>query len=155
MIRLDLPSPLATEALGQRLAAALRPGDNVLLAGAYGAGKSALARAAIRAALGDATAEVPSPSFSLLQSYEAPGLTLHHLDLWRLPGPEALAELGLEDLAGGASLIEWPQRLGGASPPGALHIALSIVTESARQALLWGWPQARLAALAAGADSAA
>ena len=78
----------ATEAeaalLAQRIALKLKPGDTITLTGDLGAGKTTFARALIRALLNDADAEVPSPTFSLIQTYDAPRLTLAHLDLYRL-----------------------------------------------------------------------
>src|SRR4051794_5597678 len=82
----------ATRALAARLAALLRPGDVVALQGDLGAGKSELARAVIRALAG-AEIEVPSPTFTLVQGYDLPGLRVTHADLYRLADPEDLAEL--------------------------------------------------------------
>ncbi len=77
-----------TEALAARLADLASPGDVILLRGPLGAGKSALARAFLRAASGDPALEVPSPTFTLVQSYPLPGgVVAHHYDLYRLDGP--------------------------------------------------------------------
>ena len=89
----------ATMALGRRLAAALRPGDLVLLDGDLGAGKTALARAVIRTLVGDERLDVPSPSFALVQPYEANGHPILHADLYRLRGAHEVDELGLFDRA--------------------------------------------------------
>ena len=90
-----LPDLRATEALAARLAALARPGDALLLSGPLGAGKSALARAFLRGLTGDPGLEVPSPSFTLVQSYALPGGgQAHHFDLYRLAGPPDLRELG-------------------------------------------------------------
>ena len=140
---LDLPDLAATEALGRRLAALLRPGDAILLEGPLGAGKTALTRALLRAACGDPALEVPSPSYTLVQSYDAPRFTLHHFDLWRLDGPEALAELGFEEARAGVVIVEWPDRLGPLTPPDALTIALRHGQGEARHAILTGWPDRR------------
>lgn len=129
-----------TEALAKRIAAALRPGDAVLLAGPLGAGKSALARAVIRAAAGDPALDVPSPSFTLVQSYETPKGMVHHYDLWRVePGPD-LRELGLDDAFGDITLIEWPDRLDAYTPADALEIILDPQADGVRLARLSGWP---------------
>jgi len=118
-----LPDLAATGRLGAALARALRPGDVVALAGALGAGKTTLARAII-AALGGGE-EVPSPTFTLAQSYELPGGLLWHFDLYRLAQPRDAWELGIEDaFAEAISLIEWPERLGALLPADRLEIAL-------------------------------
>ncbi|CAG4912194.1 unnamed protein product [Acidocella sp. C78] len=113
----------ATAALARQLAAQARAGDALLLSGPLGAGKSTLARAFIRARAGDATLDVPSPSFTLVQTYELDP-PVAHFDLWRLGGPEDVAELGLDAALAGIVLIEWPDRLGPLAPQEALTIAL-------------------------------
>lgn len=106
---LTLKDEAATAELGARIAAALAPGDVVALSGELGAGKTALARAILRR-LG-VTGHVPSPTFTLVQAYETPGLTVHHFDLYRIERASELSELGLDDaVEGGAVLIEWPER---------------------------------------------
>ncbi len=112
------------EHLAAGLAATLRPGNAVLLAGPLGAGKSTFARALLRAACGDASLDVPSPTYTLVQTYDAPGLVLHHYDLWRLDGPDSLAELGWDESRAGVVLVEWPDRLGALAPADALRITL-------------------------------
>ena len=105
-----LPDEAATDRLGDDLASALRPGDVVALEGDLGAGKTSLARAIIRAVAGDPTLDVPSPTFTLVQSYSL-RIPVHHFDLYRLSGPEELEELGLsEALSEGIVLVEWPER---------------------------------------------
>lgn len=123
-LTLDLPTEAATTALGQRLARLALPGDCILLEGPIGAGKSHLARAFIRARLGRAE-EVPSPTFTLVQVYEA-DVEIWHADLYRLTHPDEVWELGLDDAFTRAiCLVEWPDRLGQHLPEGALHIRLS------------------------------
>ena len=114
------------ERVAASLAATLRAGDAVLLSGPLGAGKSTFARALLRAACADPAMEVPSPTYTLVQTYEAPGLTLHHYDLWRLDGPDGLVELGWDDARAGVVLVEWPDRLGALSPADALRIGLEL-----------------------------
>lgn len=97
--------------LAELLALKLRPGDVVALSGDLGAGKTTFARALIRALLGDPEAEVPSPTFSLVQTYGTPRLAVAHADLYRLSDPGETAELGLADAARtGVVLVEWPER---------------------------------------------
>ena len=134
----------ATDALGAHIASKLRPGDAVLLAGPYGAGKTALARALLRALTGDPALEVPSPSYTLVQTYETPIGPVHHFDLWRLDGPGAVTELGWDEAREGVVLAEWPERLGALRPGGALQVALAPAGETARHAVLSGWPEERL-----------
>ena len=97
-------------------------GDAILLEGELGAGKTAFARAFLRAASGDAALEVPSPTFTLVQSYDTRIGTVHHFDLWRLEGPDGLAELGWEEARDGIVLVEWPDRLGALRPHDALTV---------------------------------
>lgn len=122
---LHLADEDATTALGERLADLLRPGDCVLLEGPIGAGKSHLARAIIRARLGRME-DVPSPTFTLVQTYETPaGQEIWHADLYRLSHPDEVLELGLDDaFASAICLIEWPDRLGPHLPPDALRMTL-------------------------------
>ena len=125
--RLILPDLDATRALAARLARGLRPGDLVLLEGDLGAGKSELARAVIRELAG-APITVPSPTFTLLQTYELPGLEIGHADLYRIADAGELAELGLEEcLARGALLVEWPDRAAALWPRERLRVALGAV----------------------------
>ncbi len=151
-LRRDLPDLAATEALAARLAALARPGDVILLDGPFGAGKTAFARAFLRAASFDPALEVPSPSFTLVQSYDTNRGPVHHFDLWRLDGPAALAELGWDEACADIVLAEWPQRLGALRPPEALTLRLELLAGDARRALLTGWPD-RLASLRKEAES--
>jgi tRNA threonylcarbamoyl adenosine modification protein YjeE len=110
MLERHLPDERATARLGEDLAMALRPGDVLALSGDLGAGKTTLARGLIRAMAGDERLDVPSPTFTLVQSYET-RVPLHHFDLYRLTSPHELDELGLDEmLATGAALVEWPER---------------------------------------------
>jgi tRNA threonylcarbamoyladenosine biosynthesis protein TsaE len=121
-----LPDLAAVAAYGARIAARLRPGDVVALSGGLGAGKTTLARA-ILASLGHA-GEVPSPTFTIIESYDAPPLALAavHADFYRLESPAEVRELGLDDYREGAVLLaEWPDHAGGfGDEPGCLAITL-------------------------------
>lgn len=140
-----------TAALARMLAATARPGDVILLDGPVGAGKTHFARAFIRARQGDAAEDVPSPTFTLVQTYDDPlGTEIWHADLYRLTDPSELIELGLDDaLAEGVCLIEWPDRLE-VTPARALWISIANDDDPAlRQITLTGWPDAdRIAARA-------
>ncbi|TPL77247.1 tRNA (adenosine(37)-N6)-threonylcarbamoyltransferase complex ATPase subunit type 1 TsaE [Mesorhizobium sp. B2-3-15] len=113
-----------TARLGEDLALALRVGDVLALKGDLGAGKSTLARALIRVLADDAGLEVPSPTFTLVQSYDT-RVPVHHFDLYRLSSAAELDELGFEEaLAQGAALIEWPERADGYLPKATVLIEL-------------------------------
>lgn len=124
--RLILRDETATAALAARLAAIARPGDVLLLFGPLGGGKTSFARGFIRACAGQPDLEVPSPTFTLMQSYETPSGLISHYDLWRLDGPRGLQELGWDEALAGIVLVEWPDRLGVLTPGEALHIGFSL-----------------------------
>ncbi len=136
---LKLPDLAATERFAAGIAAEVRPGDAILLSGPLGAGKTAFARALLRAAAEDPTLEVPSPSFTLVQSYDTTRGTVHHFDLWRLDGPSALAELGWDDARDDIVLVEWPDRLGELTPPDALHLDFAPAEGDERIVRVAGW----------------
>ncbi|MBB54716.1 MAG: tRNA (adenosine(37)-N6)-threonylcarbamoyltransferase complex ATPase subunit type 1 TsaE [Magnetovibrio sp.] len=144
---LALVDETETEALAVRLSAAVGPGDVIALFGNLGMGKSVFARAFIRAYAG-IDEEIPSPTFTLVQVYEADAAPIFHFDLYRLEAPEEALELGIEEaFVEGISLIEWPDRLGPWMPVNRLEIYLTTGgRESARRARLigYGYWQARL-----------
>lgn len=118
-----LPDEAATTQLGEDLAMAVRPGDVFLLDGDLGAGKSTLARGLIRALAADPAHEVPSPTFTLVQSYDTP-VAVHHFDLYRLSSPDELEELGFDEaVSSGVALVEWAERATDAMPTTSLRIA--------------------------------
>lgn len=120
----------ATHRLAAEIANALEPGDLVTLSGDLGAGKTAFARALIRHLANDPGIAVPSPTFTLMQVYELPRFTLAHADLYRLSGPDELAELGLDDIAvTGVVVMEWPDRAGGQLPGDRIDIAFSLAPD--------------------------
>lgn len=120
----------AVRRLAQLIALKIRAGDTLALHGDLGAGKTTFARVLIRAMLGDGEAEVPSPTFALVQTYNTPRLELAHIDLYRLSDESEALELGIADLAEhGAVIIEWPERAPSLLGGDRLDIAL---TESDR-----------------------
>lgn len=114
----------ATHALGVRLGALLLAGDVVGLSGALGAGKTSLARGAVAAWMG-APCETPSPTFTIMQTYESARGVLTHMDLYRLRSEAEVEEAGvIEAMHGGPCLIEWPDRLGAWAPHNRLDILI-------------------------------
>lgn len=145
-----LPDPTATRALAQRLAPLARRGDLLALRGELGAGKTEFARAFIQAR--GAAEEVPSPTFTLVQTYEPASGAIWHFDLYRLSGPDEVEELGWEEARDdGIVLVEWPDRLGHRLPADRLEIELRQEGETGRRAMLAGYGswRPRLAHLAA------
>jgi tRNA threonylcarbamoyl adenosine modification protein YjeE len=132
-----LADEAATAMLGAQIAAALKPGDAVALAGDLGAGKTTLARAMLRALqVGE---DVPSPTFTLVQHYEAPRLNIDHFDLYRIEDESEVEQLGLDEaLQGGAALIEWPERAGARLPPDTLRIEMEVAGAHSRRAIVSG-----------------
>lgn len=124
--RIFLADDAATAALGAEIAARLRPGDLVLLSGGLGAGKTALARSIVRTLVGDATLDVPSPSFALVQPYEAASGPVLHADLYRLRDPREIDELGLFDRADAIVLVEWPERSPDLASLATMSVALTV-----------------------------
>ena len=126
----DLPDLAAVERFGSALAARLGPGDVIALSGGLGAGKTTLARAII-AALGH-TGEVPSPTFTIIETYPHLQVPLVHADFYRLEDPAEALEIGLEDYREGAALIaEWPDHAGGfAHEAACLEITLEALGET-------------------------
>jgi tRNA threonylcarbamoyladenosine biosynthesis protein TsaE len=130
---LVLAGPDHTDAFGGWLAARVAPGDTVLLSGELGAGKTRLARAMIRSLIGPGgeDEDVPSPTFTLVQTYETPRFQVTHADLYRLPDRADIEELGLGEAAeAGLVLIEWAEKAAWL-PPGALRVRLTAVPGAA------------------------
>jgi tRNA threonylcarbamoyl adenosine modification protein YjeE len=139
---LALPNETATAHLMADLALLIGPGDVITLSGDLGAGKTAAARAMIRYLAGDDALEVPSPTFTLAQTYDLPPFPLVHADLYRVNDANELEEIGLSPLPEGTvALIEWPERAASALPPDRIDIALShrpALGSSARSAEITG-----------------
>jgi len=108
----------------------LDSGDILLLSGDLGAGKTVFARALLRALSKNPDLIVPSPTFTLLQTYEIGDRTVYHFDLYRLGDSDEIYEIGWEEaLSGGIVLVEWPERLDDLTPAGALRIEMSLDQE--------------------------
>ena len=122
----DLPDLQATRTFGRRIAANLAPGDVVALSGGLGAGKTTLSRAILQALGHDG--EVPSPTFTILETYDETRLRAVHADFYRLEHPSEIEELGLEEYRADSVLIaEWPENAGGFThEPSCLSICIEI-----------------------------
>lgn len=130
-IDFPLPDLMATQALARRIAPTLEKGSVVALKGPLGAGKTEFARALLRE-LG-IKGDVPSPTFTLLQVYEAQGLVISHFDLYRLKSSLELDELGWDDaLADGVTLVEWPERAEGRLPSTCLTLDFILSKDGTR-----------------------
>ena len=117
----------ATLRLMEAIAPRIEPGDTITLSGDLGAGKTTLARALIRCLAGNDDIEVPSPTFTLIQSYDLPRFTLVHADFYRLSEPHELDELGFDEFGPGAvTIIEWPDRAGDRLPADRIDIAFTL-----------------------------
>ena len=125
-------SAAETRALGEKLAARLRPGDVLLLEGDLGAGKSELTRG-IAKGLGVAET-VTSPSFTILNVYESGRYPLYHFDWYRLESSEELYELGMDEFLGGdgIAVVEWPGQCPDAVPEGAVRIRMTVAGDNER-----------------------
>ena len=121
-----LADDAATVEFGKELATMLVPGDIVSLVGELGAGKSALARATIRALAGDPELEIPSPTFALVQPYDTPFGPVLHADLYRLGDAAEADELGLLDTPGAMVLVEWAERAEQVADAATIIVELTI-----------------------------
>lgn len=118
-------SEIETIKVAHDFALTLRPHDIVLLNGDLGVGKSVFSRSVIRTLTGDKTLDVPSPTFTLLQTYDTKIGEVYHFDLYRLKSPDELYEIGWEDaLSSGIILIEWPDKLGYLKPKKFMSVDL-------------------------------
>lgn len=142
--------------LAELIALKVRAGDCIALHGDLGAGKTTFARALIRAVLGDPRAEVPSPTFPIVQPYETQRIAIAHFDLYRLASEDDLAEIGFADALGqGMVIVEWPERAPAAMPAERLEIHLAETRDAERRSVALSasgdWPERLGRALAIGA----
>ncbi len=138
--------PDVTCAIAQRLGARLGAGDVILLSGDVGAGKTHFARCLILSLL-DTPEDVPSPTYTLVQTYPGRNTEIWHADLYRLASPGEIVELGLtEAMVEAICLIEWPDRLGDLAPDTALHLTLSAPGAPQERHLHFAWSDPRWAA---------
>ncbi len=139
-IVVPLPDEAATISLGGMLAPELQAGDLVAMSGEIGAGKTTLARAILRAKLGDPQLEVPSPTFTLVQTYQSAGVPIIHADLYRIAGGGELYELGFDEMqASSIVLVEWPERAIERFPTERLDVLLDMDPDTGeRRALISG-----------------
>jgi tRNA threonylcarbamoyladenosine biosynthesis protein TsaE len=136
---LILSSPEETAALAVRMGGVLRMGDTLLLEGPIGAGKTHFARSLIQSRL-ITPEDVPSPTFTLVQTYDAQGSEIWHADLYRLGQPDEVVELGLTDAFETAiCLVEWPDRLGQLAPRNALTLRFSTTDDEDARVLDVTW----------------
>lgn len=135
--------PDATRALAQRLAPILRPSDVILLDGEVGAGKTHFARSLIQSLMTFAE-DVPSPTYTLIQTYPADRAEIWHADLYRLTDANEIVELGLIDAFDDAiCLIEWPDRLGDLAPKGALSMTFAHAEAPMERVVTFAWQDAK------------
>jgi hypothetical protein len=122
---LELEDEAATLAFAQWLAGYIEPGEFITLTGDLGAGKTTLARGFLRALTGDEQLEAPSPTFTLIQTYDGPAYPIVHADFYRLRGADELHQLGWDEIIDGAvTLLEWPEKAESVLPDDRLEIAL-------------------------------
>jgi len=130
-----LPDLSATQDLAGKIAALLRAGDVIALKGDLGVGKTEFARALLQAM--GVKGEVPSPTFTILQTYDTARFSVTHFDLYRLKSANELDELGWDDaLADGVTFVEWPERAGDRLPTDRLDISLAILPGGMRRCLI-------------------
>lgn len=134
-----IPDMAATAVLAQRIANSLQRRDVLLLYGDLGAGKTTLTRAILQA-LNPSIDEVPSPTFTLVQTYDTAKGPVFHYDLYRLKSADEIDELGWdESLADGITIVEWPERLENRVPRNAKIVRLTLAGENGeRSAMLEG-----------------
>lgn len=136
-------TPARTARIAEQLAGALAAGDVLLLSGDIGAGKTHFARSLILSLL-DVPEDVPSPTYTLVQTYEAPGVELWHADLYRLGDISEVEELGLFQAFDEAiCLVEWPDRLGDLAPASALSLSFEQAGADESRRIRFDWSAER------------
>lgn len=121
-----------TISFAKKFARTLRGNEIIALWGTLGMGKTVFAKAVIQELTGRKE-DVPSPTFTLLQTYETPKGEVYHFDFYRLKNPEEAYEIGIEDaFEGGISLIEWPEKIGGLLPKRAIHVRFEMQEKGRR-----------------------
>lgn len=142
---LSLTSPERTEHLGAVFAPFLKPGSVILLSGEIGSGKTLFCRTIIQTRLSEigALEDVPSPTFTIIQTYDLGAYEVFHADLYRLTGPDEIVELGIDEAFSQAIvLVEWPDRLGDLAPENALKMNFELSSEPERELHLeWSDPK--------------
>lgn len=124
--------------LARALARHVQPGDCILLEGDLGAGKTQFSKFFVQS-LTDEETDVPSPTFTIVQTYDADICEIWHFDLYRIEDPDELEEIGwYEDIQDRLTLVEWPERLGNHSPKNALKIEFSIEDNDLRDVKITG-----------------
>ncbi len=127
---IDLPDIQSTERFAREIAKELGPDTLMTLTGDLGSGKTTFARALIRSLVGDPELEVPSPTFTLMQLYDAPAFKIVHCDLYRVAAQDDLVELGWDEAADGALvLVEWADRAGDALSPNRIDVGFILEPE--------------------------
>ncbi len=139
----QLNNPDETNALAEKFAAFLKPGDTILLTGDIGAGKTHFSRSIIQCMLGYAE-DVPSPTFTLVQTYPLEAFEIWHSDLYRLTDPNEVIELGMLDAFDEAvCLVEWPDRLAELAPASALSVSLGMTDIPGVRTIKLNWTSPR------------
>ena len=134
-----LTSPEHSCAVAQNMASKLGPGQVILLEGDIGAGKTQFARCLIQSLIGEEE-DVPSPTFTLVQAYDAANMEIWHADLYRLSSPDEVVELGLLDaFEDSLCLVEWPDRLAELQPENALRVSLAMTEIEGQRRAKFQW----------------
>lgn len=129
----SISSEQEMSSIASNLACSLKTGDVVALHGTLGVGKTTFVRALLRCLLKEPI-DVPSPTFTLLQTYDTPKFTLYHFDFYRLKSPDEAYEIGIEDaFRDGVSLIEWPDKIGSLLPPHHKDIFFEMLPDGTRE----------------------